>query len=240
MIIQSVPGMSDFLLPRDLPKPESPHNHSETFEDLEGLILSHLQAHYTRTYSIGPLHAHLKHILGLTERTVSNSSSSLWEEDRSCTSWLDQKPDKSVIYSWDPCYTYKTTRDQVMEIWAGLVRSEKYFLWLVQPDMVTGTDPDGATRDELLEGTKERGLVHVTSRFVSEVWTVGLDKKDTSGRSIGENMVRELMDARRDELQPSMAKMSNLPQKKSINEGGSAYCNFDRLIEDIKLMSKTG
>ena len=46
-----------------------------------------------------------------------------------------------------------------MEIQAGLVRSEKYFMWLVQPDMVTGTDPDGPTPDELLEGTKERGLV---------------------------------------------------------------------------------
>lgn len=80
----------------------------------------------------------------------------------------------------------------------------------------------------------------VTSRFVSEVWTVGLDMKDTSGRSIVENMFRELMDERRDELQPSMAKMSNLAKKKrTINEGGSSYCNFDRLIEDIKLMSKT-
>lgn len=54
----------------------------------------------------------------------------------------------------------------------------------------------------------------VTSRFVSEVWTVGLDMKDTSGRSIVENMFRELMDERRDELQPSMAKMSNLAKKK--------------------------
>jgi len=52
-------------------------------------------------------------------------------------------------------------------------------------------------------------------------------------------VVRELMGERQEELQQSMAKMSNLG-KKSITEGGSSYCNFDHLIEDIKLMSKTG
>ena len=61
---------------------------------------------------------------------------------------------------------------------------------------------------------------HVTGRFVSKVWTVGLDMNDANGRSILENMVRELIDERRDELQPSMAKMSNLAQKKVLMKVG--------------------
>lgn len=60
--------------------------------------------------------------------------------------------------------------------------------------------------------------------------------KDTCDRTTVEKMVRDLMDAKREELERPMAKMSNLA-KKSITESGSSYCNLDRLVEDIKLMS---
>lgn len=306
-LVQNVPGMSDVLRSRDLPSffrvgdgsnvdlerlvkiIPTQKAHSiilNTYDDLEGPILSHLQTDYNpRIYSIGPLPAHLKYRLDQAETKQPNSSTSaLWEEDRSCISWLDKKPDQSVVYVSFGSSTI-LTRNQLMEIWAGLVHSMQYFLWVVRPDMITGTDPDSPTSDEvLLEGTKERGrlvegwapqeevlghravggfLTHsgwnstlesitagvpmlcwpyisdqqVNSRYVSEVWRIGLDMKDTCDRVIVEKMVRDLMDHRKDELQSSMAKMSELA-KMSVAEGGSSYRNLNRLIEDIKLMSK--
>lgn len=115
-LVQRVPGMTNFLRRRDLPSIcrvkdvsipviqfavkiqktwKAQYLILNTFEDLEGPILSLIQEHCPRIYTVGPLHAHLTYRLGLTETT---SSTSLWEEDRSCISWLDQKPDKSVIY----------------------------------------------------------------------------------------------------------------------------------------------
>jgi len=46
------------------------------------------------------------------------------------------------------------TKDQFMEIWAGLVQSEKYFLWAVRPGMVTRTDPDGPTQMNYWRGPR--------------------------------------------------------------------------------------
>ena len=72
----------------------------------------------------------------------------------------------------------------------------------------------------------------IISRYVGEVWKLGMDMKDVCDRKVVEKMVNDLMVERREEFEKSMAEMAKLA-KKSLNEGGSSYCNLDRLIGDI-------
>ncbi|KMT13924.1 hypothetical protein BVRB_4g077650 [Beta vulgaris subsp. vulgaris] len=308
-LVKSSPGMDSFLRYRDLPSfcrnqdtsscqdllhlfngeiQRNKQAHAfilNTFEDLEDPTLSLIRSECSKVYSLGPLHAHLKYKLSQKETTLcNNSSSNLWEVDQSCISWLDQKPNKSVVYVSFGSLTI-LTKDQLREFWAGLVHSKKYFLWVIRPNLIIGSELDNPTPDDLLEGTKKRGclvkwapqqevlahraiggfLTHsgwnstlesivagvpmlcwpyfadqqVNSRFVSEVWRIGLDMKDVCDRTIVEKMINDLMDVKKDELQRSMDKISQLA-KTSISEGGSSYSNFNQLIEDIKAMSKKG
>ncbi|CAO2827423.1 unnamed protein product [Amaranthus hypochondriacus] len=255
-----------------------------TFEDLEGTSLSLIRSHCTKLFCIGPLHAQIKYKLSQQEQTTSfnhSLSSNLWETDRSCISWLDPKPQKSVVYvSFGSLTTL--TRDQLTEIWAGLVQSNKYFLWVIRPNLIIGSDTNSSTSDDLLKETEKRGymvgwapqeevlahpaiggfLTHsgwnstlesivagvpmlcwpyfadqqVNSRFVGEVWRIGIDMKDTCDRRIVQKMIIALMEGMKEELQKSMDKMSQLA-KTSISEGGSSYSNLNNLIEEIKAMS---
>ncbi|KAK1377972.1 Glycosyltransferase [Heracleum sosnowskyi] len=76
-------------------------------------------------------------------------------------------------------------------------------------------------------------IYQVNSRFVSEVWKLGLDMKDTCDRVTVEKMVKDLMFERKNEFLKSADRMANLA-KKSLDEGGSSYSNLERLIDDIK------
>ncbi|WCJ19749.1 7-deoxyloganetic acid glucosyltransferase [Euphorbia peplus] len=80
------------------------------------------------------------------------------------------------------------------------------------------------------------GDQQVNSRYVSEVWRLGLDMKDRCDRKIVEKMVNDLMVDRRDEFVKSATEMAELARN-SIQEGGSSSCNLDSLIEEIKLTS---
>lgn len=73
----------------------------------------------------------------------------------------------------------------------------------------------------------------INSRFVGEVWKLGLDMKDTCDRITIEKMVRELMEVRKDEFLERAGQMAALA-KKSVSEGGSSYCNLDRMVEYIR------
>ena len=77
----------------------------------------------------------------------------------------------------------------------------------------------------------------VNSRFVSEVWKLGLEMKEVCDRNVVENMVNDLMVERKEEFQREAEAMSKLAWK-SVSEGGSSYCNLDRLIEDIYKMNE--
>jgi len=74
----------------------------------------------------------------------------------------------------------------------------------------------------------------VISRFVGEVWRIGIDMKDKCDRVIIEAMVRGLIE-RRDEFSTNAILLSKAAHE-AVAEGGSSWCALDRLIEDIKFM----
>ena len=180
-LITTVPSMESFLRYRDLPSfcrgidlnhfnlpifvtetQRSPQAHAlilNTFEDLEGPALSHIRTHCSKVYTIGPLHSLLKFQLEAKRSlSQSQSSNSLFEMDRSCMTWLDAQPLKSVIYvSFGSISTM--TKDEHMEFWFGLVNSKKRFLWVLRSDSVVGEHDRNEVPIELVEGTKERGYI---------------------------------------------------------------------------------
>ncbi|KAM4093872.1 hypothetical protein ACB094_06G151900 [Castanea mollissima] len=305
-LIRSVPGMKTFFRIRDLPSfcrvsnladpnlqyvsnmtRQSPRAHAlilNTFEDLEGPVLSHIRTKCPKTYTIGPLHEILKSKLeSKTTLLQSRSPNSLFEVDKSCMVWLDAQPLKSVIYVSFGSITVMT-KEELMEFWYGLVNSKKRFLWAIRPDLVTQKDGEGQIPLELVEGTKDRGymvgwvpqeevlaheavggfLTHsgwnstlesivagvpmicwpyfagqqTNSRFVSEVWKLGMDMKDVCDRIMIEKMVNHLMEETRETFMKSVTEKARLA-KESVSEGGSSYYNLDHLIKDIRLMRMT-
>lgn len=301
-IIKKIPGMENLIRCRDLPsffRGNRGHIPLETLafqthqtlrakalilntcEDLEGPVLSQIRLHFPKLYDLGPLHTHLNFRkaskTASSEELPPSSVSSLWEVDRSCMSWLDAQQPKSVIYvSFGSITTM--SRDELVEIWYGLVNSKKRFLWVIRPDMVAEQDGKDLPL-ELVEGTKERGctvgwapqqevlahkavggfLTHcgwnstlesvvagvpmicwpyfgdqqINSRYVSEVWQIGLDMKDVCDRKVVENMVNDLMVERREEFQRSTQALA-ASAKTSVSEGGSSYSEFDGLIEYLR------
>nr|POE87077.1 7-deoxyloganetic acid glucosyltransferase [Quercus suber] len=250
-LIRSVPGMETFLRIRDLPSfcqasnladpnlqlvanktRQSPRAHAlilNTFEDLEGPILSHIRTKCPKIYTIGPLHAILKSKLeSKTTWLQSQSPNSLFEVDRSCMVWLDAQPLKSVIYVSFGSITV-LTKDKLMEFWYGLVNSKKRFLWAVRPDLVIQKDGEGQIPVELVEGTKDRG-------FVSEVWKLGMDMKDVCDRVMVEKMVNHLMEETREIFMKSIDEKARLA-KESVSE---AQGHVNSMINLAQLLSLSG
>ncbi|KAJ4812611.1 Glycosyltransferase [Rhynchospora pubera] len=77
----------------------------------------------------------------------------------------------------------------------------------------------------------------INSRFVSEIWQVGLDMKDIRNRDVVEKMVREMMEGESAARFRKSARDLADAVKESISDGGSSFREFHRLIEDIKSMS---
>lgn len=77
----------------------------------------------------------------------------------------------------------------------------------------------------------------INSRFVSEVWKIGVDMKDFHGRNVVETRVRQVMDGEKaEELKRTAIEMAQMV-KKSTEEEGSSYINFKKLVEHIKSLS---
>ncbi|XP_052184184.1 7-deoxyloganetic acid glucosyltransferase-like [Diospyros lotus] len=295
--VSSVPGMESFLRFCDLPsfcRAADPSDRAlqivatethlttrahalilNTFDELEGSALSHIRRHIPNLYAVGPLGAFLHAKLPESSR---RSSTSLWQEDRTCMAWLDARPPKSVVYVSFGSITV-LTRDQLLEFWYGLVNSGKPFLWVDRPNSVAG---EQQVPKELAAATRERGYVvgwapqeevlahpaiggflthsgwnstleslvagvpmicwpyfgdqQMNSRFVGEVWKVGVDMKDCCDRVIVEKMIRDVMEVRREEVEKSAMQMAETARK-AVAGGGSSRASLDRLVEDIKLMT---
>ncbi|XP_071734489.1 7-deoxyloganetic acid glucosyl transferase-like [Rutidosis leptorrhynchoides] len=298
--IKSVLGMERFLRRRDLPTfcrsgnlsdpslklylheskeiPRAPGLIINSFDDLEGPILSQIRTFCPNLYTVGPLHSHLKYKLSGELSSSFTSSSSLWNEDSSCITWLDSQPPNSVLYISFGSHAVMT-KEQYTELWYGLVNSGSHFLWAIRPDSLTsdsieippelskdiderGYIVEWAPQEEVLAHNAVGGFLthsgwnstlesviegvpmicwpvfldqHVNSRFVGEVWKLGLDMKDTCDRIIIEKTVRELMDSRKHEFRTSADQMAKLA-KQCLMPGGSSYCNLERLIKDIQAM----
>ncbi|XP_076889411.1 7-deoxyloganetic acid glucosyltransferase-like [Bidens hawaiensis] len=78
----------------------------------------------------------------------------------------------------------------------------------------------------------------VNSRFVGEVWKMGVDVKDTCDRVRVEKAVRDIMDSKPNVFTKSANTWAHLA-KESITNTGSSSIHLDRLIDDILAMSST-
>ncbi|KAL9229895.1 hypothetical protein vseg_005312 [Gypsophila vaccaria] len=185
-LITSVPCMETYLRRRDVPSfcrdydPNSPiiqlilkeaEHYSRaqghilnTFDNLEGELLAQMLPSSPNLYTIGPIHLNL--VTRLEERSSDSNnlpvsfSNSLRQEDRSCFTWLDAQPNKSVLFVSIGSLA-SMTKEQLIEFWHGLVNSETRFLWVRRPNSVIDIADDDQlwVSEEVLEGTKERGCI---------------------------------------------------------------------------------
>ncbi|PPS19496.1 hypothetical protein GOBAR_AA01091 [Gossypium barbadense] len=181
-LITTVPGMETYLRCRDLPsfcrKPDIEDSTVQlivkqtrkstqadalifnTTDELDQPILSQIRTKCANIYPIGPLHAQLNTRLKAKHgESFDQFSNTLGEEDKSCIPWLDKQPNRSVIYVSFGSIT-STSRDQLVELWYGLLNSKTKFLFVVRPDSVIGKDGEGEDFvKELMEKSKDRGYI---------------------------------------------------------------------------------
>ena len=181
VLVNGMPGMEGVMRRRDLPSfcrtpdvdiPIIKHVIKEgkhivqaqglifnTFEALEGPILSQFRALCPNIYAIGPLHTQMKAKLSSQRLPNTPTSNSIWKEDVSCIDWLDKQPNKSVLFvSIGSLATM--SKAQFFEFWYGLVNSDTRFLWVQRPGSIIGLEDDNNNVPmELVESTKERGCI---------------------------------------------------------------------------------
>ncbi|PIM97376.1 UDP-glucuronosyl and UDP-glucosyl transferase [Handroanthus impetiginosus] len=174
-IITNAPGMEGIIRRRDLPSFCRTQDLSDrtmqralketkhiplaqglifnTFYQLDAPVLSQILKISPKIYAIGPLHALLN-----TRLSTETTSNSIWKEDKTCISWLDEQPVRSVIYVSIGSLAVMT-KEQLLEIWHGLVNSGSRFLWVRRPGSILGLDSDLEVPLELARGTEERGYI---------------------------------------------------------------------------------
>ena len=121
-----------------------------TFEELEGKgAVTALSLHGScPALAIGPLF--LPNFLH-----GRDSTSSLWEEDESCLTWLDMQEAASVIYISFGSLAVKS-QEQLEQLALGLEGTGKPFLWVLRPDIADGKP--AVLPEDFKERTKERAL----------------------------------------------------------------------------------
>ena len=119
-----------------------------SFEELEGSSLAMIHKDISiPVFAIGPLH-----------KQVPASCSSLLEQDRSCISWLDAHPSKSVLYvSFGSLIAIDEA--EFIEIAWGLANSRQPFLWVTRPGLVRDSDGPALLPKGFLEMVADRGRI---------------------------------------------------------------------------------
>nr|KYP66363.1 Cytokinin-O-glucosyltransferase 2 [Cajanus cajan] len=252
-IIRNMPGMENLLRCRDLPsfcRPSSQGNMSmdwvalqtkqsleadalilNTFEELDGPILSQIRLHFPKLYTIGPLHHHLN----VTKAAAAR--------------WLDAQPQGSVIYvSFGSSTIVK--REELMEFWHGLVSSKKRFLWVMRHDLVAGKGKDDRILAEVEEGTKEKGFIvewapqeevlahKATGGFLTHSgWNSTLESLVAGVPMIcWPYFADQQVNNRKEEFLRSTQEMGMLAH--SVSPGGSSYSTLHDLVQYIKSASQ--
>lgn len=124
-----------------------------TFDALEPDVLHALSSIFPSIYTIGPLQL----LLNQGENGKLDSLGyGLWKEESECLDWLESKDPGSVVYVNFGSVAVMSNESLIEFAW-GLANSEKYFLWVIRPDLVIG---DLAILPyEFTQLTKERGFI---------------------------------------------------------------------------------
>ncbi|PON90932.1 UDP-glucuronosyl/UDP-glucosyltransferase [Trema orientale] len=127
-----------------------------TFREFEHEVLDSISAKFPNIYIIGPLPLLNRHLPA--ESRVKSLNSSLWAEDSTCLEWLNRREPNSVVYVNYGSIT-TMTKENLREFAWGLAKSKRPFLWIVRPDVVTGSDSATVLPEEFFEEIKDRGLL---------------------------------------------------------------------------------
>ncbi|KAL2930047.1 7-deoxyloganetin glucosyltransferase, partial [Bienertia sinuspersici] len=120
----------------------------EDFEDLSKKIPGLI-------FTSGPLHL-LQNDEITANDDVKSLGASFWKEDSQCLDWLDTKNPNSVVYVSFESITAMTNENLVEFAW-GLANSKHLFLWIVQPNLISGDTT--VIPPEFLAEIKDRGLL---------------------------------------------------------------------------------
>ncbi|XP_057464419.1 7-deoxyloganetin glucosyltransferase-like [Actinidia eriantha] len=173
--IDWLPGMNDDIQLRDMPSfvrttdpddimlnfliqesgraPKASAIIINTFDELERDSLDALSSFLPPLYTVGPLQLMLDHVPDDRLKTIS---SNLWKEEPKCIEWLNSKKPNSVLYVNFGSITVMT-QDQLTEFAWGLANSNKDFLWIIRPDLVSGVS--AILPAEFVAETRERGML---------------------------------------------------------------------------------
>ncbi|KAI7734938.1 hypothetical protein M8C21_021660, partial [Ambrosia artemisiifolia] len=210
-----------------------------TFQGLDESILVHMQTLCPNIYCIGPIHTLYNSRVTnepkvTTQTPQSIVSNSLWEENPFL--WV-QRPG-SIIGEYDVNQVPKHLADETKQ--RGFITT-----WVPQEAVLAHTAIGvflthsgwNSTIESIMEGVPmicwpQNVDQQVNSRFVSEVWKIGIDIKDTCDRAIVEKAVRDVIDARRSEFIESTRMLGELGGQ-SVADDGASVMDLYRLIKTI-------
>ncbi|KAM1115480.1 hypothetical protein TB2_038545 [Malus domestica] len=198
---------------------------------LEQSSLAQLQNEYQiPLFPIGPLH-----------KTVPSPSISLLKEDQSCMSWLDEKAHNSVIYVSLGSIALMDSKEQEEMAWQGHIVK-----WTPQKKVLAHSAVGGfwshcgwnSTLEYISEGVPlicqpYFGDQRVNSRYLSQVWGVGLEWDNDMNRGPIKKAIRTLMVSKEGEPTRQRAKYLKVKIELSMKQGGSSYNSLNELVDLI-------